>query len=91
MTLCPICSRPLGQKREKHHVIPKSKGGVETVTVHPICHRKIHKVFTRAQLAKMKGELEPVLCHDEIVKFVKWLATKPPDFLQKNALVSLRP
>ena len=77
--ICPICDRALGVRREKHHVIPKSKGGKETVLVHPICHRKIHKVFSRAELAKLKT-IEATRSHPDMEKFVKWLSGKPPDF-----------
>ena len=47
--ICGLCDRPLGQRVERHHIIPKSKGGTETVPVHPICHRKIHKRFTNRE------------------------------------------
>ena len=77
--ICPLCDRPLGEKREKHHVIPKSKGGAETVTIHPICHRKIHKVFTNSELARY-GSLEATQGHPDMVTFIRWLNGKPPDF-----------
>lgn len=78
-TICPLCDRPLGRKRERHHIIPKSKGGREVVDVHPICHRKIHKVFTNTELAGL-GTIEALQGHSEIAKFVRWLKGKPPDF-----------
>lgn len=80
---CPLCQRPLGERREKHHIIPKSKGGTETVNVHPICHRKIHKVFSRAELASL-GSIEALLAHPEIVNFISWIANKPPDFYRRT-------
>ncbi len=76
---CPICDRALGVRREKHHVIPKSKGGKVTVLVHPICHSKIHKVFTRAELARLQT-IDATRDHPEMERFVKWLSRKPPDF-----------
>ncbi|MEL7231679.1 MAG: HNH endonuclease, partial [Pseudomonadota bacterium] len=51
--LCPLCGRPLGRRIERHHVIPKSKGGREVVDLHPICHRKIHSVFSNTELARL--------------------------------------
>lgn len=81
--ICPLCDRPLGEKREKHHVIPKSKGGKETVLVHPICHRKIHKVFTRTELAKL-GTIEALKTNADMTAFIKWLARKPPDFYRRT-------
>ena len=67
--ICPLCDRPLGQKREKHHIVPKSKGGTETVSVHPICHRKIHKVFTRTELAKL-ATIEALKDHPDMAAFI---------------------
>jgi hypothetical protein len=81
--ICPLCDRPLGKKSEKHHIIPKSKGGTETALIHPICHRKIHKVFTRTELAKL-GTIEALKTHPDVVKFIKWLARKPPDLYRRT-------
>ena len=81
--ICKLCDRPLGQKREKHHIIPKSKGGTETALVHPICHRKIHKVFTRTELVKL-GTIEALKDHPDMAAFIKWLARKPPDFYRRT-------
>lgn len=81
--ICPLCERPLGERREGHHIVPKSKGGKDVVDVHPICHRKIHKVFTNAELAGL-GTIEALQGHPEIAKFIKWIARKPPDFYNKT-------
>jgi 5-methylcytosine-specific restriction endonuclease McrA len=81
--ICPLCDRPLGQKIEKHHVVPKSKGGRETVSIHPICHRKIHKVFTNTELANL-GSIEALKKHPDIAAFTKWLKRKPPDFYRRT-------
>ncbi|MGD1955228.1 MAG: HNH endonuclease [Sphingomonadales bacterium] len=78
--ICPLCDRPLGTQWELHHLVPKSKGGRITVALHPICHRKLHTVFTNTELAGFKGDLEPVKAHRDVAKFIKWLAKKPPDF-----------
>jgi len=77
---CPLCDRPLGTITEAHHVIPKSKGGRKTVLLHPICHRKIHRVFSNTELAAFKGRLDLVKQHPDIAAFVRWLKRKPPDF-----------
>ncbi|GLQ24304.1 hypothetical protein GCM10007853_21780 [Algimonas ampicilliniresistens] len=77
--ICPVCDRPLGRKRERHHIIPKSKGGREVVEVHPICHRKIHRVFTNAELAAL-GSIDMLKAYPDMAAFIRWLANKPPDF-----------
>jgi hypothetical protein len=78
--ICPLCHRPLGRRRERHHLVPRLKGGRETVTIHPICHRKIHSLFSEAELARRYATIEALREHEEIARFIDWLRGKPPDF-----------
>lgn len=77
---CWLCARPLGRKVEWHHPVPRSRGGRETVPLHPICHRTIHATLGNAQLARMKPEAAALLEVEDIARFVHWVAGKPPDF-----------
>jgi hypothetical protein len=52
---CWLCCRPLGQRCEWHHPVPKSRGGRDVVPLHPICHRTIHACFDNARLARIGG------------------------------------
>ncbi len=84
---CPICHRPLGDKNlSKHHLTPKSRGGAhgETIIIHNICHQKIHSVFSEKELEFEYHSVEKLLSHEEIKKFVKWVAKKDPVFYQRN-------
>lgn len=76
---CWLCARPLGRRVEKHHPVPRQKGGRETVPVHPICHRAIHAAFSNAQLAR-EGSAGSLRANPEIAKFLQWIAGKPADF-----------
>ena len=78
-TDCPLCLRPLGRRVERHHIVPKSKGGTEMVGVHPICHRKLHKVFSNTELARL-GTIEALRGHADMAKFIRWVGKRPPDF-----------
>jgi 5-methylcytosine-specific restriction endonuclease McrA len=78
--LCALCRRPLGHRVEWHHVIPKSQGGRDTVPLHPICHRAIHHAATNKDLARRYKTLEALSENEEIARFLKWVANKPPDF-----------
>ena len=78
--VCALCARLLGTRREKHHLVPRSFGGRDTVDVHPICHRKIHNVFTTRELALRYSSMDSLRAHPEIDAFVAWVAGKPPDF-----------
>ncbi len=79
---CPLCGRPLGDpsRAERHHLVPRSRGGRETVLLHPVCHRKIHSLFTEAEIARHYPSIAALRRHPEVRKFVRWLADKPPDF-----------
>ena len=77
---CWLCGRPMGEVTEWHHPVPKSRGGKERKPVHPICHRTIHANFTTSDLEKRFATPDALLAHDEIGRFVAWIANKPPDF-----------
>lgn len=77
---CALCGRPLGARIEWHHRVPKSQGGTETVPVHPICHRTIHAHVANADLARAFADLDALKARDDIARFLRWIADKPPDF-----------
>ena len=70
----------MGRKIQHHHVVPKAKKGRATVPVHPICHRAIHNNFTNAQLARMGADRDAIVVQEDVAKFLRWIANKPPDF-----------
>lgn len=82
--ICWLCERPLGKRTQWHHTVPKSKKGRETVPVHPICHNAIHANFTNAELARFGDDRGIVLTDEAILKFVRWIKGKPPDFYAKT-------
>jgi hypothetical protein len=96
--LCPICDREMwkGQFVDKHHFLPKCRGGKETEWVHKVCHRKIHSVFTEKELEKKYNNSELLKEHPEMEKFIKLLfiqavektsaATEGIGFLRKNLI-----
>ncbi|WAJ27192.1 hypothetical protein [Antarcticirhabdus aurantiaca] len=85
---CWLCGRPLGKRVEWHHPFPKSRGGRETVPVHPICHRTIHACFTNVELARRAESGEPLSDDPEMARFLDWIASKPPDFHAPTRKVS---
>jgi len=76
---CALCSRPLGRRIEAHHPVPKSRGGRETVDLHPICHRAIHAHFANAELER-DGDMAALRAAPRLAGFLRWIAKKPPDF-----------
>lgn len=83
---CPLCNRLMfkNKKVSKHHLIPKSEKGKETLYLHDVCHQKIHSVFTEKELAKKYNNVEALLSNFEIQKFVNWVKSKPVDFYDTN-------
>ncbi|NOW43944.1 hypothetical protein FHW96_000071 [Novosphingobium sp. SG751A] len=77
---CWLCERPLGQRVEWHHPVPKSRGGRSVVGVHPICHRALHANFTNAELARIGEDVAMLRGHEVLVRFLNWVAGKDPDF-----------
>jgi hypothetical protein len=89
--LCPVCSRPLGNSNvSRHHWVPKSRGGKIQEWVHDICHDKIHSVFTNAELDHEYSDPIAVQQHPEMVKFIKWVKTKPPEFYDSSRQTTAR-
>ena len=72
--------RPLGSRVEWHHPVPKSRGGRATEPVHPICHRTLHGAMTNKQLEAIGADVARLRSDPEIVRFLDWIAGKPPDF-----------
>ena len=83
---CPLCARPLvaGGTINEHHLTPKSYKGKETITLHKICHSKIHSVFTEKELHDHYHTIDRLLEHPEIENFVKWVRKKDPEFMDRN-------
>ena len=77
---CFLCGRPLGRRTEWHHPVPKSRGGRETVPVHPICHRAIHVALSNKELEKDYATARALRAQPELAKFVAWVSDKNPDF-----------
>lgn len=76
--VCQLCMRPIPKsQQDAHHLIPKSRGGVDTVILHRLCHRQIHALLTENQLARHYSTIEALKSHPEIAKFIAWASNKP--------------
>jgi 5-methylcytosine-specific restriction endonuclease McrA len=78
--LCPLCGRPLGERTQDHHLVPKSRGGRETVTLHPICHQAIHANVSNSDLERKYPTIEALQAREDVARFLEWVADKDPDF-----------
>jgi len=92
--ICVVCQRVLGDVNvSKHHLIPKSRGGKngKTITIHNICHQKIHATFTEKELKTTYNSVEKLVEHESIIKFISWVAKKDPAFYQRNHTANNKP
>lgn len=82
---CSLCGRDLikGPSVNEHHFLPKSRGGKaeDKVTVHRVCHDMLHRVFTEKELEREYNTPAKCLQHEAIIKYVKWLQKKDPEFV----------
>ncbi len=83
-TICSLCGRNLVAPFDKHHIVPKSKGGRQTVYLHKICHRKIHSLLSEAELKQVFNSIDKLKAHPEISKFIKWISNKPPSLYKRT-------
>ncbi len=77
---CWLCGRLLGDTVDRFHPIPKSRGGRDTVPVHPICRETIDANFTASELVRHVESGTPLTDNETVARFVKWGGKKPADF-----------
>ncbi len=83
--LCPLCGREIAPSQlDQHHLVPKSRGGRDTVPLHRICHRQIHALLTEKELERDYPSIDKLLGHPGIARFVDWVRRKPDDFRERT-------
>ena len=78
--ICWLCGRPVGKTIVWHHPVPKSRGGRDVVPMHPICQQTLMANFTNSELQRHGTDVDTLLAHPDVRKFVDWVAGKDPDF-----------
>ena len=82
---CWLCGRLTGKTIVWHHPVPKSRGGRDVVPMHPICQQTLIANFTNSELQRHALDVESLLAHPAVRKFVDWVANKDPDFTATTA------
>lgn len=78
--ICWLCGRPTGKTIVWHHPVPKSRGGRDVVPMHSICQQTLMGNFTNSELQRAGMDVDLLLAHPNVRKFVDWVANKDPDF-----------
>lgn len=77
---CWLCARSTGKTIVWHHPIPKSRGGRETVPMHPVCQNFLIANFSMSELQRHGMDAASLLAEPVVAKFVSWIEKKDPDF-----------
>jgi hypothetical protein len=85
VVLCWLCGRPIGKTVVWHHPVPKSRGGVDVVPMHPICQQTLIANFSNSELQRHGTDVEALLAEPNVRRFVDWVANKAPDFTATTA------
>ena len=68
-----------------HHVIPKSKGGKETVNTCPTCENFIHSNWNHNELRDIYNSVESILNNEKFQSFLKWRKKQPATTIFKSS------
>jgi len=85
LATCQICGRELGTVNvDYHHLMPKTFKGksdeTNLIPLHRACHRACHAFLSEKEMEKYYHTVERLLEKEEIQKFAKWIAKKPPEY-----------
>ena len=82
---CPICGRTMlaGPTVNRHHWVPRSKGGNDAADLHVVCHRMLHRLFSETELATLYNTPEAARVHPKMARFIAWVRRKPADFVDR--------
>lgn len=81
---CGLCERETPTLTE-HHLIPRSQGrrrgwkvaDLPKVLLCSPCHKFLHKTFTNAELAGEFNNVDALLEHEDVQRFLKWVRKQP--------------
>ena len=76
---CEVCLHEY-ERREltRHHVVPKSRGGTETVLLCRPCHKQVHALFTEKELEREYGTVDALLSADEMQPWLQFIRKRKP-------------
>ncbi len=67
-----MCERSVGAVT-RHHVVPRSEGGRDTVWLCRACHLQLHACFTNETLAAELGSLERLRSDPVVERYLHWI------------------
>jgi 5-methylcytosine-specific restriction enzyme A len=76
MYRCALCNREVAQVT-RHHIVPKSEGGKDTVDLCPACHKTLHSFFTNETLSKELSSIDALKQDPDIRCYLAWIRKQP--------------
>ncbi len=73
---CGLCGRDV-RRVTRHHIVPKSEGGKQTVDLCCACHKTLHSFFTNETLAKELYSVDSLKQDPDIRRYLAWLRKQP--------------
>ena len=70
-TLCDRLTPP--EHQEKHHLVPKSRKGTETILLCRNCGDQVHKLFSNKELEQHYNTVASLLANPGIQKWINWV------------------
>lgn len=76
--ICPLCDRvvPDSHYIEKHHLVPRSRKGKETILVCVDCGNQVHELFTNKELELNYDTVEKIRSDPRWQKWRGWIGRK---------------
>lgn len=79
---CPLCKREVEEFTD-HHVIPKSRGGIDLVSVCKDCHKQLHALFDNKTLEEELNTIELLLSNEQFCRYIRWVNKRPAGIIHK--------
>ncbi|QDT16239.1 hypothetical protein CA12_23390 [Alienimonas californiensis] len=76
---CVLCRHEYDRaKLTKHHLVPKSRGGTETVLLCRPCHKTVHATFTEKELERDYDTVEALRNAEALHGWISWIRKRKP-------------
>lgn len=75
VTPCALCQRDVPPRfLEKHHLVPRSLGGEETIDVCNACGDQVHRLFSNQELAETYHTVAALKSDPRMQKWLRWVS-----------------
>ena len=76
---CEICRHEYDRRElTRHHVVPKSRGGTETVLLCRPCHKQVHALFTEKELERDFNTVDALLSAEAMQPWLRFIRKRKP-------------